>query len=400
VRPGWPATNRPNSRWIRSSHSLEGERTITCAGIAGAPIVCTLHPERRRVIGRSVSSSITSIGVLSLGLVLPLSAGPYTAKAVAALTSTVEGSPKTITLVRDGKRSSIQTHAITVADLLLEEHIARSPEDALSVDPDAALTDGETIVYDAAKPVNLIVDGVATAVRTTAPTVRAFLEAQHVDFDAHDAVAPAPAAPLEADQTVAVSHVSSWIERRRTALAAPVHHVPSFTLALGATKVLNPGLPGIRETAYLVQRATTRTAPPIRTVIATRVIRAPRARVIAAGIGEYATFAALAERGFQGTIKLVKSAISMVATAYTPFCAGCTGGGMTAMGLPAGHGVVAVDPRVIPLGSHLYIPGYGHAVAGDTGGAIQGNRIDLGFMSEADARQFGRRPVIVYVLGP
>ena len=62
------------------------------------------------------------------------------------------------------------------------------------------------------------------------------------------------------------------------------------------------------------------------------------------------------------------------------------------------HGVVAVDPRVIPLGSRLFIPGYGHAVAGDTGGAIVGRRIDLAFNSYDDAIRFGRRPVTVYVL--
>ncbi len=88
----------------------------------------------------------------------------------------------------------------------------------------------------------------------------------------------------------------------------------------------------------------------------------------------------------------------MVATAYTANCYGCSG--MTASGQHAGHGIVAVDPRVIPLGSHLYIPGYGQAIAGDTGGAIHGNRVDLGFNSNSDAMQFGRRSVTVYVLHP
>ena len=73
--------------------------------------------------------------------------------------------------------------------------------------------------------------------------------------------------------------------------------------------------------------------------------------------------------------------------------------GLTVFARPR-HGIVAVDPRVIPLGSHLYIPGYGRATAGDTGGAIQGNRIDLGFNSSTDALQFGRRSVTVYVLHP
>ena len=79
-------------------------------------------------------------------------------------------------------------------------------------------------------------------------------------------------------------------------------------------------------------------------------------------------------------------------------CYGCSG--RTASGQHAGHGIVAVDPSVIPLGSHLYIPGYGQAIAGDTGGAIHGNRVDLGFNNAADAMQFGRRAVTVYVLHP
>ena len=88
--------------------------------------------------------------------------------------------------------------------------------------------------------------------------------------------------------------------------------------------------------------------------------------------------------------------MQMVATAYTPCCSGCSG--ITATGRPAGHGIVAVDPRVIPLGTRLYIPGYGYAIAGDTGGAIVGYRIDLGYTSNRDALHFGRRAVTVYRL--
>jgi 3D (Asp-Asp-Asp) domain-containing protein len=91
------------------------------------------------------------------------------------------------------------------------------------------------------------------------------------------------------------------------------------------------------------------------------------------------------------------ASMRMLATAYTAYCGGrCSG--RTALGWPARYGIVAVDPRVIPLRSHLYIPGYGYAVAGDTGGAIRGSRIDLGFNTYRDARQFGRRDVVVYIL--
>lgn len=87
-----------------------------------------------------------------------------------------------------------------------------------------------------------------------------------------------------------------------------------------------------------------------------------------------------------------------VATAYTAATATANPTGRTATGILAHYGVVAVDPRVIPLGSHLFIPGYGPAIAADTGGAIVGRRIDLCMDSFSQAIRFGRRPVTVYVL--
>ena len=89
-------------------------------------------------------------------------------------------------------------------------------------------------------------------------------------------------------------------------------------------------------------------------------------------------------------------AINVKATAYTPYDAGCTG--VTATGMKAGRGVVAVDPKVIPLGSKVYVPGYGVAIAADTGGAIKGGRLDVCVDSVSEAYSWGVRNVTVYVL--
>jgi 3D (Asp-Asp-Asp) domain-containing protein len=70
----------------------------------------------------------------------------------------------------------------------------------------------------------------------------------------------------------------------------------------------------------------------------------------------------------------------------------------TRLGLRTGYGIVAVDPRVIRLGSRVFVEGYGFAIAGDTGGAIKGNRIDLCFGSRRAAMLWGRRKVRVHVL--
>ena len=84
--------------------------------------------------------------------------------------------------------------------------------------------------------------------------------------------------------------------------------------------------------------------------------------------------------------------ITFEATAYT------WTGNRTATGTWPSRGTVAVDPRVIPLGTELHIEGYGPAVAADTGGAIQGQRVDLYMDSEHECWQWGRRQVEVRVI--
>jgi 3D (Asp-Asp-Asp) domain-containing protein len=87
--------------------------------------------------------------------------------------------------------------------------------------------------------------------------------------------------------------------------------------------------------------------------------------------------------------------MTMESTAYTPMCG--SGSGRTATGRMARYGVVAVDPRVIPLHSLVFVEGYGFAVAADTGGAIKGNIIDVCFPSRQQCLQWGRRKVKVHV---
>jgi 3D (Asp-Asp-Asp) domain-containing protein len=83
------------------------------------------------------------------------------------------------------------------------------------------------------------------------------------------------------------------------------------------------------------------------------------------------------------------------ARTLTVTATGYTLGGSTSTGLPVGWGIAAVDPSVIPLGTHMTVPGYGEAVAADTGGAVTGATIDLWFPTVAQANAWGRRAVTV-----
>lgn len=91
--------------------------------------------------------------------------------------------------------------------------------------------------------------------------------------------------------------------------------------------------------------------------------------------------------------------IRMIATAYYPGDPlAWRDGTITFTGLKMQRGIVAVDPKVIPLGTRLYISGYGYGYAADTGNAIIGNRIDLGVNNAEEEKAWMHRPVTVYIL--
>lgn len=133
-----------------------------------------------------------------------------------------------------------------------------------------------------------------------------------------------------------------------------------------------------------------------REVISEKLVVEPVAQVIEKGTGRII-------KTENGTLRVQREMV-MEATAYTAGyeSTGKREGdpyyGITASGMKVRPGVVAVDPKVIPLGTKLYVEGYGEAIAADTGGAIKGNKIDLYYENLSDAYKFGRRNLTVYVL--
>ncbi|WP_338751717.1 3D domain-containing protein [Bacillus sp. FJAT-52991] len=98
--------------------------------------------------------------------------------------------------------------------------------------------------------------------------------------------------------------------------------------------------------------------------------------------------------------KKVAKELTVRATAYTAYCNGCSGITATGINLRKNPNakVIAVDPKVIPLGSKVYVEGYGEAIAGDKGGAIKGNKIDVHMPTKKKAYDWGVRTVKVKVL--
>lgn len=180
------------------------------------------------------------------------------------------------------------------------------------------------------------------------------------------------------------------VETRTCEIPFRTYMVMSSSLAPGAVKVGAAGVDGVRQRTFRVYYDS---GSEVKSeLISDKIAKDPVDRITYCGIRTRDARALPSRSGSYDRIR----ELDMVATGYSPYEGSATG--RCATGMHAGYGVVAVDPRVIPLHSLLYIEGYGYAIAGDTGGAIKHNRIDLGHNTYREAENVGRRRVHVYVI--
>jgi 3D (Asp-Asp-Asp) domain-containing protein len=341
-------------------------------------------------------SDVVGVGLLTATFVW---AGFVTHPSAAFASASPEVSPApvtthSITFDANGSSAPQQTDAATVGDFLRERNIVVGPHDYVYPTTDVPLTDGLAVEYRAAVSVYVQTANQRIALTSSAEDVGSLLEEENIRLGPDDRVTPALDTAVPANGTVRIVHVVTWERTERVRVRPQTIHRLDFSMTPGNTRAIAAGSTGLREQRVRFSQFDGGTVQ--RQVLSSRVLRKARPRIVADGVDEYDAFARFEARGIERSALIAQSALEMVATAYTGACSGCSG--VTAIGRPAGHGIVAVDPSVIPLGTHLFIPGYGLAIAGDTGGAIHGNRIDLGFNSQRDAMLFGRRQVTVYRL--
>lgn len=173
-------------------------------------------------------------------------------------------------------------------------------------------------------------------------------------------------------------------------IAVPVstEFIESDQLVPGMSRVKEAGETGIERRVI----KTTRVNGEIASERITHqfMLEAPKKRVIIRN--SQPVVEPKSQGGFDVSQLNIQRVLSMEATAYT------FTGNRTATGVDPREGIIAVDPRVIPLGSQVYVEGYGYAIAADTGGLIKGNIIDVFFPNLQRCISWGRRPAKVYVL--
>jgi len=308
---------------------------------------------------------------------------------------------KHVTVVVDGRVSHISTQSNDVAGVLRQEHLSISDGDILSPRGDAEVTDGMTVVVRHAIPVTVTVGDEVTRIEVVGRTVADALMAVGANISPDAEVTPPLETQLRAGMSIVAPQRFTRIKTNDVVVPFETETFSDSSLPRGTRQIIVAGATGLKmQVTKSVVDDGVEGEP---TVTAEKTITPPVAQLEALGPGVSAKGAGAARvipaKHSRGSSKPPTGhRMRLVSTAYSPNEPGGGGGPSTAMGHPAVFGVAAVDPRVIPLGSKLYVVGYGYAMAYDTGGAIKGDRIDLCFDTASECENWGRKPVTVIVL--
>ncbi|SIS62275.1 G5 and 3D domain-containing protein [Salimicrobium flavidum] len=312
---------------------------------------------------------------------------------------------KTIEVADGASEEKVYTTASTVGALMKEKGIEVKEHDELSHKKNESLKNGMTLSIDRAFQVTLEDGTDEEKVWTTAATVDELLKEQSIAVDEDDRLEPKATASLDASTPVSITRVEKVVETKEEEMEYPTVTKQDGSLLEGKEKVVSKGKAGLIEREYEVTKVNGEVED--RVITKETVKQESQDRVVAVGTKEpeperqtAVASASASNTSSSSSSGSASSTLQMEATAYTADCAGCSGVTATGVNLNTNPNkkVVAVDPSVIPLGSRVWVEGYGTAVAADTGGAINGNRIDLHVPNKSEAFGFGRRSVEVRVL--
>ena len=279
------------------------------------------------------------------------------------------------TLHEQGFLSTHLSSGLTVSQALADLGIKIGPYDLITPSPETALTSGLHVYLRYANQVNLSAGSQHQTVYTHAATVGDLLAEIGVELEPLDRVSPGPAQAIRYGMSVDITIVRESIEYVDELLPFTTIYWDDPDLLQGNEMLIQAGSAGYLRREYRVLYENGR---EISRQFVAETTDSPVYQIIAQGSNVPATPAPATPTiaTAEGDLECSRT-MNVYATWYTAASAG--GSGTTATGTDVYKGIVAVDPSVIPLGTWMYIPGYGYGLAADTGGAIIGNMIDLGY---------------------
>lgn len=307
---------------------------------------------------------------------------------------------KDITISIDEEKREVTTYADTVEELLKLEDIVLDKDAYINVPLDTKLENNMNIIIKTPKPYILALGDRKGEVKSVHVKVQDILKDLNVELGEKDYTYPSLDEEAIPGTEIEVIKVEEVVEEFEESIPHEKMVKKTDRLDIGVEKDIQEGKDGLKN--IKVKKVFENGKLVSEKIIGEEIVKEPIPKITEKGTRN--TIASS-----RGNIRYRKT-ITMTATAYdlsyksTGKRPGDRYYGITASGTKARPGVVAVDPRVIPLGTRLYVESldstkdYGFCIAEDTGGAIKGNKIDLFFNTAREVRNFGRRKVKVYIL--
>lgn len=302
---------------------------------------------------------------------------------------------KEIVISVDGNQSNVWTTENVVKNILEEANIEVTEHDLVSQSLDTEV--GADNKIDIQKAFQLtLVDGLEKRqVWSTSTTVANFLKQQAIQLSELDRVDKNLEDVITPNDKIAVVRVEKVTDVVEESVDFAVEKKNDSSLLKGKEQVVTQGENGKIERTYAIVKENGQIVS--KKLASEKILKESQTKVVAVGTK---VVTASVSRSTSGSEPTAGKEFYVEATAYTASCAGCSGITATGINLLANPSMklIAVDPRVIPLGSKVWVEGYGYAVAGDTGGAIKGNKIDIFVQSNSQASTWGRKKVRIKVL--
>ncbi|MDD6308911.1 MAG: G5 domain-containing protein [Clostridia bacterium] len=312
-------------------------------------------------------------------------------------------------IVKDGTaQKEVYTLAETVGDFLTEQGIVCGIHDTVTPEVATPIVGGLEIVIRRAKTINYFGDAGNITITTLENTIADMLWHVGISVGVDDFTEPAIDTVLTDGMTVKLVRVEKKVVVNESRIGYQTIERNTDSLTKGNSRVVQKGYNGIRTETYAVVFHDG--VEVSKELISSDVTREPVNKIVEKGTAAPKVQPVSTGTKAKGADFSYQKMLVCTATAYDLSYESCgkrpgdANYGITASGMRAGYGVIAVDPSVIPLGTKLYVEAadgswtYGYCVAGDTGSGIRGNRVDLFFNTSIEAKSFGRRSVNVYVL--
>ncbi|MBQ1501300.1 MAG: G5 domain-containing protein [Firmicutes bacterium] len=298
---------------------------------------------------------------------------------------------KTVTVNINSDPRVVSTNAETVKDLMDELNVRLSANDYMDKKWTDPITDGMNIWIRKCVKVTIQADNYTQVIETQPVSVQRALALAGITVSSIDQVSLPLLQYIYEDTAIEVDRYEVVTETVDEYVDQDEVTRDEYYLVAGARVVISEGSPGINRNTYQVVYENG--VEVERTLISTEKVRDPVSRVVGVGPADSTGTATSAMTSTSsGADFYYTNSFTVQATAYT------WTGNRTATGTWPTVGTIAVDPNVIPLGTRVYVEGYGFAVAEDTGGAVKSNIIDLYMDTEAECINWGRRYVTIYIL--